>query len=234
MLLVRELHSVRGEALADLEAVYRDGWMPRLAASLDARLLWYLHQAHGTGPAYTVITYTAVRDGAAWQRLAERRRDGDLLDISEAVDAACHESAGKVVMPVVWSPLQDVELDAVPVDAATHEPGLWMEDSGWPYSPLQDYVRFWDEGYRRRIESRPDDERVLDIVACFETAHGSGPRPEAILMQRIRNLERLRTLLATPQDTHGATASAYMEEALRHRDRWESRLLRSAPWSPFA
>ena len=234
MLLVRELHTVRGEAHADLEAAYRDLWMPRLAAQPDARLLWYLHQAHGTGPAYTVVTYTAVRDGAAWERLAERRRDGDLRDVAAAVDAACHESVGKLVTPVVWSPLQDVDLATVPVDGALHEPDLWMEDTGWPYSTLHEYVRFWDEGYRRRIEGRPAGERVLDIEACFETLHGSGPRPEANLMQRIRDLDRLRTILATPQETHGATASAYMDEALRHRDRWESRLLRSAPWSPFS
>lgn len=234
MLLVRELHSVRGEAGAELEAAYREVWMPRLGAEPDARLLWYLDQAHGTGPAYTVVTYTAVSDGAAWARLTERRRDGDLGDVADAVDAACHESSGKVVMPVVWSPLQEVDFESVPVDGALHEPGLWMEDTGWPYSPLHEYVRFWDEGYRQRIEGRPEAERVLDILACFEIAHGSGPRPEAILMQRIRNLDRLRTILATPQRTHGATASAYMDEALRHRDRWESRLLRSAPWSPFS
>ena len=234
MLLIRELHSVRGEAHAQLEAVYRDRWMTRLAAEPDARLLWYLHQAHGTGPAYTVVTYTAVTDGAAWERLAERRRDGDLGDVGEAIDAACHEVDGKVVVPVIWSPMQNVSLDSVPVDGRIHEPGLYMEDTGWPYSALDEYVRFWDEGYRQRIEGRPEAERVLDILACFETLHGTGPRPEAILMQRIRDLERLRTILATPQDTHGATASAYMDEALRHRDRWESRLLRSAPWSPLS
>src|SRR4029077_7208115 len=97
----------------------------------DARLLGYLHQAHGTGPAYTVVTYTALRDGTAWERLAERRRDGDLRDVAAAVDAACHESVGKLVMPVVWSPMQDVDLATVPVDGALHEPGLWMEDTGW-------------------------------------------------------------------------------------------------------
>lgn len=233
MLVVRELHQVRGERAADFEAAYREGWMPRLAGGDDARLLWFLHQAHGTGPAYTVVTYTAVRDGAAWERLATGVGEGELRGVAAELDQLRHDSVAKLLLPVEWSPLREVDLAAVPVGGAEHEPGLWMEDTGWPHSRLHEYVRFWDHGYRRRIEDRPAGERVLDILACFEIAHGTGPRPEAILMQRIRDLDRLRTVLATPQDTHGATASAYMDEALRHRDRWESRLLRSARWSPL-
>ena len=54
--------------------------MPMLAAGDDARLLWYANQAHGSGPAYTVVTVTAVRDGAAWERLALRVQKGDLQE----------------------------------------------------------------------------------------------------------------------------------------------------------
>ena len=64
-LFVHETHHVRGRSEEDFEAAYRDDWMPALAADADARLLWYCHHAHGSGPAYHVVTITAVRDGAA-------------------------------------------------------------------------------------------------------------------------------------------------------------------------
>ena len=59
MLFMHEVHKVRGRAEDDFEAAFREGWMPTLAAGDDARLLWYTNQAHGSGPAYTVITMTA-------------------------------------------------------------------------------------------------------------------------------------------------------------------------------
>ena len=64
MLFMHEVHTVRGRAEDEFEAAFRDGWMPTLGVGHEARLLWYANHAHGTGPAYTVITVTAVRDGA--------------------------------------------------------------------------------------------------------------------------------------------------------------------------
>ncbi len=78
MLFMHEVHKVRGRAEDDFEAAFREGWMPMLAGGDEARLLWYANQAHGSGPAYTVITVTAVRDGAAWERLTKRVQKGDL------------------------------------------------------------------------------------------------------------------------------------------------------------
>ena len=78
MLFMHEVHKVRGRAEDEFEAAFRDGWMAMLGAGGEARLLWYANQAHGSGPAYTVITVTAVRDGAAWEQLALRIQKGDL------------------------------------------------------------------------------------------------------------------------------------------------------------
>jgi hypothetical protein len=66
VLFMHEVHQVRGRAEDDFEAAFRDGWMPVLAADDDARLLWHADHAQGSGPAYTVVTITAIRDGAAW------------------------------------------------------------------------------------------------------------------------------------------------------------------------
>ena len=78
MLFIHEVHSVRGRAEDAFEAAFRDGWMPALAAADEARLLWYANHAHGSGPAYNVVTVTVVRDGPAWERLARRIQSGDL------------------------------------------------------------------------------------------------------------------------------------------------------------
>ena len=72
MLFVHEVHEVAGAREDEFEAAFRDGWMPLLAEGDDARLLWYMNHAHGSGASYNVVTITGVRDGAAWERLARR------------------------------------------------------------------------------------------------------------------------------------------------------------------
>src|SRR5258708_33338146 len=78
MLLLHEVHTVVGPKEDEFEAAFRDGWMPALAETDDARLCWFLFLAHGTGRAYQVTTITALRDGAAYERLAKREQTRDL------------------------------------------------------------------------------------------------------------------------------------------------------------
>ena len=80
MLFIHETHEVVGLKEDQFETLFRTGWMPMLAEGDDARLLWYMNHAHGSGPAYNVVTITGVRDGAAWERLDQRLRTGDLRD----------------------------------------------------------------------------------------------------------------------------------------------------------
>lgn len=58
-----------GCAEGEFENAFRECWMPMLVEGDEARLVWYTNQAHGSGPAYTVITVTVVRDGMAWECL---------------------------------------------------------------------------------------------------------------------------------------------------------------------
>lgn len=234
MLYLHETHKVVGRCAGLFEALYRDEWMPALAGSDGARLVWYLNHAMGSGPAYQVVTVTAVADGSAWDELAARMLDGDLRDLCRRIDACRYESEGKLLLPVAWSALQDADLAEVPTDGRQHELGLYMQDTGWPTAPLDDYIDLWNEDYWAIMQQSPPEHRLLDVVACFQVAHGTGLRPEAILMQKVLHAQMLGHLLTDTREYDPSTwPGSYMAKGLELRDQWESKLLRTSRWSPW-
>jgi hypothetical protein len=229
-IFLHEVHNVRGAREDDFEAHYRDGWMGELAKGDDARLLWYCHQAHGTGPAYRIITITALRDGAAYGRLVERIQSGDLRAWARDLDGLQYESTGKLLLALPWSEIADVDLASVPVDpAASHALTLYMEDTGWPFRPLDDYTGFWETVYAPMLAK----SNLLRITAVFQTAHGAGKRPEAILMQEVIDHGVLLGLIENETPAAMKQPGTFMHDALQVRDQWESRLLRTSSWSPY-
>lgn len=236
MLFLHETHKVVGTREDEFEAAYREGWMPTLANEDNARLLWYTNHAHGTGPSYTVVTITGIADGASWEGLARRTQQGDLQPWMRELDNLRHEVTGKLLLPVAWSPLQSVDLATVPTDAGTHPLSLFMEDTGWPSAPLDDYIRSWNDIYYRPLSAAPARMRILDVQACFQVAHGSYQRREAMLWQKIddsNNYAALLHLLTKEVPPEYRAPGSYMYEALKYRDQWESRLLRTSDWSPL-
>jgi hypothetical protein len=233
MLFVHETHRVVGSKEDDFEAAFREGWMPMLAKEDDARLLWYTNHAHGSGVSYNVVTITAVKDATAWERLAMRMQRGDLKEWARSVDQLRHDVLGKVLIPVHWSRIQEVDLASVPTDGAEHEPTLFMEDTGWPYSSLDEYIQCWWDIYYEPMQHLPAEMQMLDIQACFQVAHGSYRRREAMLWQKIRSAEMLAGLLASDFPPEHRQPGTYMYDALAYRDQWESRLLRTSIWSPM-
>ena len=231
MLFMHEVHSVRGRAEDAFEAAFRDGWMPMLAAGDDARLLWYANHAHGSGPAYTVVTVTVVRDGAAWERLALRIQKGDLRGWMRDLDELRHDVDAKLLVPLAWSPLKDVSFDDVPTDGREHELTLYMEDTMWPYpDKFGDYINRCGEVYSKSLD-RPNP--LLAIEAAFQPALGSQRRREVALMQRIQDPQALLRLLQTEIPPEYRGPGTWMHDALDLRDQWTSRLLRTASWSPL-
>jgi hypothetical protein len=173
VLFLHETHKVVGARQDEFEAAYREDWMAALAEDDNARLLWYTNQAHGSGWSYTVVTITGIADGEAWERLALRAQTGDLRPWVRELDDLRHDVTGKILLPVDWSPLQDVDFAGVPTDGSTHDLSLFMEDTGWPDAPLDDYIRSWDEIYYRPLSKT---SQILDIQACFQVAHGTYKR----------------------------------------------------------
>jgi hypothetical protein len=230
MLYVHEVHSVRGRHEVEFERAFHDEWMPLLAKDDDARLLWFFHHAHGSGPAYQFVTITGVRDGAALGRMMQRVQTGDLQDWARRVDELRHGVTGKVLLPVPWSPIQDVDFTAVPTDGSEHELSIYMEDTGWPHAPLDDYISFWGASYYEPMKARGTG--LLDIQIVFQPAWGAGRRKEAILLQKIVDHDRLLHLLTHDTDPIHRRPGMFMTDALEFRDQWESKLLRTAAWSP--
>jgi hypothetical protein len=232
MLYLHEVHQVRGTEEEAFEAAYRDVYLPALGQGDEARLLWYLHHAHGSGPAYELVTITALADGAAYERLARRVQSGDLRDWAADLDTRRHRVDGRVLLEVGWSPLGGrLDLAAVPTTPGDHELSLYMEDTGWPHAPLDDYIAFWETGYWRPMVAR--GAGLLDIQAVFQDAHGSGRRKEAVLLQRIADHQALLRLLTTETPPERKAPGQFMHEALAYRDRWTSKLLRTSAWSPL-
>ncbi len=231
MLFMHEVHQVKGTKEDEFEATFRDGWMPMLAKSDDARLLWYTNHAHGSGVSYQVVTVTALRDADAWERLVYRIQRGDLQDWMRQLDELRHEVTGKLQVPLVWSPMQDVDFGSVPTDGTAHEPTMYMEDTMWPYDgKFVDYIEACGKVYSKSLEYK---NPFIAIEAASQPAFGSQIRGEVTLMQRIHDLPRLGALLGNEMDRAHRGPGTWMFDALSVRDQWESKLLRTSTWSPL-
>ena len=234
MLFVHEVHNVAGRHEEEFDAAYRDGWLPAAAKS-GCRLLWVLRQAHGTGLAYQVVTVTAVPDGSAWAELSARVTTGDLREWAAEVDRLRHSVTAKVLEPVTWSPLQEVDLEAVPSTPGDHEQDLFMEDTAWPYEGgLDAYLERAGTLYVDTLERAEASGRsLLRLEAAFRPVWGTGRHREVVLWQRVVRPEFLLPLLTREVPAEHRQPGTWMHDALEVRDQWESRLLRNAAWSPL-
>jgi len=236
VLLLHEVHEVVGRREEAFEAAFREGWMPELAKGPDARLLYFLHHAHGSGPSYNAVTLTAIRDGAAWERLARRIDGGDLAAWARQMDDLRHDVTARLLVPLPWSPLRSVDLDAVPAAPAEREPALFMEDTVWPYEGrLEAYVEQAGAHYAREMAEHAESGRaILAVQAGFRTALGGGRRREIVLWQKVLRPQAILPLLSREVPPDYKKPGTWMHDALDLRDRWESKLLRTARWSPWA
>lgn len=235
MLYLQEIHRVFGEKEEEFEACFRDGWMKALGTGDDARLLWYFNHAMGTGPSYNVLTITAVRDGAAWERLALEVQRGSLKDWAHEADQYRYDVVGKLMLPSDWSPLQEIDFLEIPTDGSEHELTLFMHDTGWAYpqAALEEYIQFQYDFYLKPLQRAPDDSPTsIDFQAFFQNAHGAGKRKECVFIQKLTEPQSLLQLITTELPAEHKARGTYMGEGLRFRDQWESRILRTSRWSP--
>jgi hypothetical protein len=230
-LFIHEVHQVAGAKEDEFDAAYREGWLPTLAKTADARLLWYMRLAHGSGAAYTVVTVTGAASMGAWEDLANRLRTGDLREWAGSVDAMRHHSVAKVLVPVPWSPLQEIDLDTVDTTGAEHEPTIYMEDTAWPFAGgLSAYLEAAGSLYQNTLKS--SSRAILAMEAAFQPLYGTAHTTEVVLWQKVVDHQALLHLLGHETPAALKVPGTWMHDALTVRDRWESRLLRTVSWSP--
>lgn len=236
MWLLHETHRVRGVHEDAFEARVRDAWLPAVSALGGVRFLTFLRHAHGTGASYRVVTLTALRDGAAFEAYARQVSGGPLRRLAEELDELRHDVTGKLLEPLPWSPVQSLDLEALPREPGERRPALFMEDTVWPHEDrLARYVEASGAHYAREIEQRESEGgSVLRVEASFRTVPGTGRRREIVLWQRVVRTELLVPLLTREVPARYKAPGTWMHDALALRDQWESRLLRAARWSPLA
>jgi hypothetical protein len=228
MLFVQEIHDVVAGRMEEFGAAMRDVWRPQLEADGTARLLWCWELTHGTGPSYQAITFTAVRDWPAWGGLVEKRRThGPWRDVDAHLWTLRREVTATTLVPASWSPLQSIDL-AAPPPPAPDAPALHLHDTGWPFpGGLDAYVEALGRIYLPQVRQ----SKMIALEGCLTVAPGTGRHHEVVLLQRILDWPRFAELLSRGEQ--GAQRAGWMVEGLTYRDRWLSRLLRVAPWSPW-
>lgn len=236
MLLLREEHEVIGLREDDFEDVVRDEWLPSLAKSDGARLLYYTHLAHGSGLSYRAVTLTWLRDAGAWGELVNRVHDGDLRTLVEKLDSMRYDVTSKHLVTLPWSQIQAFDVDAIPSEPADHEPTVYMEDTMWPHQgKLEEYVERAGAQYATEFKNRvPEDQQLLEIEGAYRTAFGSHRRNEVVLWQKVLRPEGVLRLITHDMPREYKQPGRWMLDALSLRDQWQSRLLRTSRWSPLA
>ncbi len=226
MIFLHETHEIIGGKTAEFEAAFRDVWLPLLQAGERARLVWYWHHTHGTGPSYQAISITAVRDWQAWGEIVAEMRTAPWQRWWSTCWQSRREVRSKLMQPTAWSPLQEVDLGAR-TDAPAHEPALYLHDTGWPFvGKLDEYTAALGTIFYPATAKY----KMISVAACWTTCPGSGRHHEVLLLQKIEDWKLFSHLLTAGE--RPVQAGDWMVEGLRFRDQWESKLLRTSAWSP--
>src|SRR6476659_3932329 len=132
-----DIHQVIGEQELAFEDTYRDVYVAALGENPDARLLWFGWLPHGAGQGYEAVTITAATDIAAWERLVERSRYGDLGEWATTVDAMRYSLDSSIHVTSPWSPLERLALSDVPTTIDDREPTVLRLDTFAPIDLAQ-------------------------------------------------------------------------------------------------
>jgi hypothetical protein len=220
VLFLQDVHAAIGEHEIDLDDAVRDVYAPAIADD-DARLVWYLFSTHGAGDAYIVSVITALRDGAAWERLSRRLRYGDLADWLIDIDRFTYWSESTLLVGTDWSPTTDLDFDALPVGAVEHDVRVFREDT------------LSGPGVERTMSPpKGGDGDVVECVAGFRPFFAPADEaPEVTVLYRVTSAAALESAYAT--DTGWSDWSGVLTPDLPDGIHGTTRMLRNVPWSPL-
>jgi hypothetical protein len=231
VIILHQIHQLQPGAptRAAFESLIRDEWLPQLGAGQDARLVWYAEPTSAAVYSDEVITMTALRDGAALERTATRLRDGDLADLAGRLAALRTSVELRLLKPLDYDP-SGLSFDSIPTEPVTHPVALYMHDF---VPPVIGQNHNYGNLMRERYMAMTDNERLgLALRYSWETAAGGGPIPEMFNLSQVLDIEILYQILTAEIPAEYKKNGSWMWEALAVRDRWTTRLYRSASWSP--
>ena len=230
MFFVHEVHALDPDSADPFESSLRDQWVPALAGDDGTRLVW---SARSMPPAISfpeIVTLTAVTNGAALERFGERVRRGDLRDATVELDRHRRNHTVRVMAPLEEFNPYTVDLDELPLVRTDAPAEIYIHDFVVPRLGMQ---RVYEIQMRESFLKMLEIEALpMKIWAGLETVAGGGRTPESLMITHSIHARAIAELLVHSNPRVPAEPGTWMSDALKLRDTWISRLVRSLAWSP--
>lgn len=219
MLFVHDMYAVIGEHEFDFQDAVRDEYLTAIADD-DTRLVWFLLSSHGSGDAYHVVMVTALRDAAAWERLSQRLRYGDLSEWYMKVSSMRYSAQSSLFVATDYSPLSELDLSTVPVSDVDHPIALYREDT------------LVGDGIHAALATTPrapaSADDVLTLAAAYRPALGSDT-----LVNNLYRVDIDAFTAAFGDDVESSDWAGSLTQNLPAGMRGHGRYMKSASWSPM-
>jgi hypothetical protein len=230
MFFVHEIHALDPDTADTFEASLREAWLPALAGDGDTRLVWSARSMPLAISYPEIVTLTAVTDGGALERLGERVRRGDLADHAVELERYRRSHTVRVLAPLEEFNPYTVDLDELALVRKDAPTEMYIHDFVVPRLGMQrTYEVQMRESFLKMLEI---EALPMKIWAGLETVAGGGRTPESLMVTHINHARAIADLLAHGNPRIAAEPGTWMADALKLRDTWISRLVRSLPWSP--
>lgn len=229
MFFVHEIHALEPAGARDFEAYLRDQWTPAVAAEPGTRVVWCARSIPGAVSAPELVTMTGVADGATLTRFGERLRSGDLRELANSAPAGRVDRTVRILAPLKFNDYAP-DLASVPLISDGTSNSLYIHDFVPPRIGMQ---RPYEDAMEKVYLSMMEMEFIAFVMwGGFETVAGGGPNPENVMVTLIREPQGGTDLLYNENARDDVKPGTWLYDALKLRDTWTSRLLRTVPWSP--
>ena len=157
-------------------------------------------------------------------------REGNLTDTVNRLASLRTDVATRLLKPLDYDPAQ-LRIEDIPASLSTKPAVSYMHDFVPPViGQNRAYVDMMRDHYMALTETE-----LSGVVLRFswETVWGGGPVPEMFNLSEIRSPSALLQLVGKEIPGEYKQIGSWMWDALSVRDRWTTRLVRSATWSPI-
>ncbi len=229
MLALHQIHRVRPGRDASFESLVRDRWLPAVATIDGCRFAWYATATPIARHSDEVATITIMRDGTALDGFLTEVRGGRLTSLAKEIRDHRSGSETRMMLPIDYDPWTRSGVE-VPDTAQDGPVVAYMHDFVPPeIGQMRGYASMMRDRYMALTEK---DLSGVVLRTSWQTVPGGGPLPEMFNLSEIRDVGMLNALLVHEIPREQKAMGSWMWEALAVRDRWTTRLLRCASWSP--